>query len=233
MKVLNKICTNCKCDKAISDFPNCKLSKDGKRSLCKKCQNIYSKEHKRKKRWKNKQNLINERINLEGEIWCDIVGYEGLYQASNMGRIYSIKYSTIMFQSTKKVSDDYICKTVKLQKDANIKGFGVHRLIALTFIPNPENKPEVDHIDNNPSNNQASNLQWATKGDQTRWAYERGRDRKGGDKAHTAKLTNEQVKELRLKYKNGVTYSELKKQYQISESSLSNIIKNRTYKDAI
>lgn len=233
MKVLNKICTKCKLDKVLNDFPKCKLSKDGKRSWCTKCQNVYSKEYKREKRWLVKQKNINQRINLPDEVWLPIVGYEGKYEVSDKGRVYSIKYGTIMFQSKKKCTATYECRTVKLQNEGNIKGFGVHRLVALAHIPNPNNLPEVDHIDNDPTNNNKNNLQWSTKGDQIRWAYERGRDRKGGDKAHTAKFTNEQVKELRLKYKNGVRFFELKKQYSISETSLCSIIKNKTYKDAI
>ena len=54
---------------------------------------------------------------------------------------------------------------IRLCKDGNIKNFSVHRLVALHYIPNPENKPQVDHIDRNKLNNHVSNLRWATQSD--------------------------------------------------------------------
>lgn len=230
MKANNKICPVCNIKKDAKFFNNHVKAKDGLQYSCKDC------EHKRKNAYDaNKRELkikkaISDRINLDGEIWVPITGYEQDYQVSNMGRIYSLRFICIMFQSVRQDNG----RSVKLQKDGvHIKSHKVHRLVAKEFVPNPDNKPEVDHIDNNPSNNIYTNLQWGTRGDQIKWAYERGRDRKGGERAVTAKLTNEQVRELRQKYKNGVRFFELKKQYSISESSLSSIIKNRTYKDAI
>lgn len=173
-----------------------------------------------------------KRVNLEGESWLPVVGYEGAYEVSDMGRVYSVSFGRIMFQSTKKVTEQYSCKTVKLQFLGEIKGVGVHRLVALAHIPNPDNMPEVDHIDNDPLNNKKSNLQWGTHGDNIKWSYERGRDRRIGELSNSAKLTNTQVSELREKYRNGARFTELRNIYNISESSLSQIIKNRTYKTA-
>lgn len=96
------------------------------------------------------------------EIWKDVVGYEGLYQVSNLGRVKSIifpknKDGKILKQRIRK---GYL--RIQLYKNKIAKDFGVHRLVALAFIPNPYNKPEIDHIDGIPSNNNVSNLKWCT-----------------------------------------------------------------------
>lgn len=228
--MLEKKCFKCKIVKCHDDFNNHKKSKDGKQHYCRKCEN----ENKRisdgiKRQIKHEIELL-QRDNLEGEIWLPVIGYEGYYEVSDLGRVYSIRYGVIMFQSTKKVGNEYKSKTVKLQNGSGIKGFGVHRLVGFAHIPNPENLPEIDHIDNDATNNIKSNLQWCTRADQIKWAYERGRDRRFGEKGSAAKLTNSQVSELRSKYKNGVRFMDLIKLYGISQTSLCSIIKNRTYK---
>lgn len=100
------------------------------------------------------------------EIWKDIKGYEGLYQVSNLGRVKSLE-RIVNFGNQQRIVKEKILsprdngngyKTVCLQS----KYFYIHRLVAQTFIPNPDNKPQVDHIDTNKSNNCVDNLRWAT-----------------------------------------------------------------------
>ena len=99
------------------------------------------------------------------EIWKDIEGYEGLYQVSNMGRVKSLGNGSSNNSKEKILKErnrnkkGY--KMVALYK-ANKKEFSIHRLVAQAFIPNPKNKPCIDHIDTNPSNNRVENLRWAT-----------------------------------------------------------------------
>jgi hypothetical protein len=107
------------------------------------------------------------------EIWKDIPGYEGKYKISNYGKVVSYSW-TRFFGTDNKARIDYpeIQKKIHINKDGypvvglSIKGkekkFRVHKLVALTFIPNPENKPEVNHKDANKQNNHVNNLEWAT-----------------------------------------------------------------------
>jgi hypothetical protein len=112
--------------------------------------------------------------NLEGEIWKDVVGYEG-YQVSNLGRIKSLdkrvnisgflKYPTTKIRKGKilrqsKDKDGYL--KVALFKDREKKYLRVHRIVAMTFIPNPENKKTVDHKNTIVDDNRVENLQWFT-----------------------------------------------------------------------
>jgi hypothetical protein len=83
--------------------------------------------------------------------------YEGYYSAEEDGRIFSHKTNEYL---TPNYNRRYLKFT--LCKDGVRKDKDVHRLIAMTFIPNPDNKPTVDHIDQNKHNNRVSNLRWAT-----------------------------------------------------------------------
>lgn len=93
------------------------------------------------------------------EIWKDIPGYEGLYQVSNCGQVRSIKNgrTRLLSQSRRK---GYFA--VDLSKNGKAKTQSVHRLVAMAFVPNPCNFPEVNHRDETVSNNTADNLEWCT-----------------------------------------------------------------------
>ena len=100
------------------------------------------------------------------EIWKDIEDYEG-YQVSNFGRVRSLdRYNSrgywIKGCILKPIMDKKGYLTVGLSKNNHIKSFKVHRLVALHFIPNIENKPEIDHINTIKTDNRVENLRWVT-----------------------------------------------------------------------
>lgn len=102
------------------------------------------------------------------EIWKDIEGYEGLYQVSNMGRVKSLTRNRRGRNNAPNPIQGRILKQhiyfgycyISLCKNRKYKGFRVHRLVAHAFIPNPDNLPQVNHRDENKTNNCIDNLEW-------------------------------------------------------------------------
>lgn len=107
---------------------------------------------------------------LYKEVWKDIKEFEGFYQISNLGRVRSLDREVKRSEEIMKVKGKIIkahlntkgYKVVDLYKDGKRKHKHVHYLIAKAFIPNPDNKSFIDHIDTNKTNNNISNLRWCT-----------------------------------------------------------------------
>ena len=95
------------------------------------------------------------------EIWKDKKDYEGHYQVSNCGRVKSIKFGKERI--LKPVPNSFGYLFVNLCKDGKVKAFTVHRLVAEAFIPNPNNYKEVNHKDEDKSNNVVTNLEWCDR----------------------------------------------------------------------
>ena len=109
---------------------------------------------------------------MKKEIWKDIEGYENLYKISNHGRIKSLKRKRIgegvrNYKVNEKIlkkridSGGYL--RIALYKNSKAKHLSIHRLVAKHFVENPEGKPEVNHIDEDKSNNYFKNLEWSTR----------------------------------------------------------------------
>lgn len=92
------------------------------------------------------------------EIFKDIEGYSGLYQISNIGNVKSLKFGKERILKPVKDGKKYLC--VNLCKQGKQKMCKVHRLVAETFIDNPNNLPQVNHKDEDKTNNASSNLEW-------------------------------------------------------------------------
>ncbi len=111
-------------------------------------------------------------------MWQDIKDYEGQYQISDEGEVYSTpldgKPHKLLKQKVGKYSHTNY-KRVTLCKNGKVKTYSVHRLVALAFIPNIENKPDINHIDNNGENNSVGNLEWVTKIENMEHSSKQGR----------------------------------------------------------
>lgn len=102
--------------------------------------------------------------------WCDIPDFEGLYQISDQGEVFSVKTNRLL--SLKPSKNGYVY--VGLRKDGNTSWKRVHRLVAMCFVDNPNNYDIVMHLDNNKSNNVYTNLKWGTISENTKQAFEDG-----------------------------------------------------------
>lgn len=172
------------------------------------------------------------------EIWKDIQGYEGLYQVSNFGRVKSldrklknrwgdfIRSGKVMVTNK---SNRYFA--INLFTNWQFKHCKIHKLVAAAFVPNPNNKPQINHIDGIKSNNHADNLEWVTQAENMQHAKKMGlRPNFKGEKNPCAKLTDEKVTEIRSKYKEGsTTYRKLGAEYGVSFSVIYNIMRGKNW----
>jgi len=106
------------------------------------------------------------------EIWKPVVGYEGLYDASNIWNVKSLKFNRTWKEKLLKgrIWNWYL--RVCLYKDLLHNNFTIHRIIAQTFIPNTENKPCVNHINWIKTDNRVENLEWVTNKENTKHAFD-------------------------------------------------------------
>lgn len=122
---------------------------------------------------------------------------------------------------------------VMIKTNGKLRGFKVHRLVAQTFIPNPDNKPCVNHIDNDKTNNKLENLEWVTYLENTahairqgRMKYPKGRKRELGN---NSKLFEHQVSEIRVLKSQGDTNVAIAKRYGVHHSTVARIVTNKTW----
>lgn len=156
------------------------------------------------------------------EEWKWIEGYEGRYKVYRDGRIWSelnerfLKgsrsrgYSTIIFGR---------------------RGYIVHRLVAIAFIPNPENKPEVNHKNGIKNDNRVENLEWATTKENHHHARATGLLNYVGEIHHMSKLTAIQVIDIRTKHMNGESLNTLALKYDVSNITIRRIVCGKIWKE--
>lgn len=170
------------------------------------------------------------------ELWKDIVGYEGIYQISNLGNVRSLNRVVIRGKvkqkrkgkvlSNYKIGKGYYA--VRLCK----KMYPIHRLVALHFLKNKDNKPCVNHIDGNKLNNSASNLEWCTLKENTEHAYKNNLMKpRLGETNGSSKLSEKEVKHIRKIWKSNL-YSKtyIAALFNVSIVTVSNIIKNKSWR---
>jgi hypothetical protein len=158
------------------------------------------------------------------EIWKDIVGYESLYQISNLGRVKSIANGKDLIMNGT-VNKGYI--RVVLSKDSKPKLHFVHRLVLYAFATNPKNKKTINHINGLKADNRLDNLEWATHTENNQHAIQNGLNNNKGGKCHLSKIV--------LNTQTGIFYDCIKDAAKTTNFNLhsvynqvSGIIKNRT-----
>lgn len=172
------------------------------------------------------------------EIWAPVKGYENLYEVSNLGRVRSLgrmikgktrsgidadRYHKGKLRALQRDSNGYL--HVGLSRNGVVKIYRVHRLVAEAFIDNPKGLPEVNHKDENRTNNNANNLEWCTH--QYNNAY--GNKCPKGEKNAMSKLTTEQVKEIRRRRLSGEMLKTIAADYGISINHVCNIASGKRW----
>lgn len=182
-----------------------------------------------------------------GEMFHPVVGYETTHVVSNYGRL--IRLAVVPFGGAKL---DYRMKEAKVVRiKANNIGYvkgatvlkgnnatpvqlhSIHRLVALAFLPNIENKSDVNHKDGNKKNNHVSNLEWMTRKENQQHAYKTGlfKNLKKGEEAGMAKLKGADIPVIRkLYFEDGLSWHEIAKRYGVTYQAIYGIIKGKTWK---
>ena len=162
-----------------------------------------------------------------------ITGYNGNYFVSDDGVVFSrprrgSKGGALLQQLN---SNGYLCVDLRLGKKK--KKELVHRLVALAFLENPENKLCVNHKDGNKKNNSVENLEWCSHSDNMKHAIVTGLNVVPvltGEKHPRNKLSEEEVRQIRTLHNNGATCSIIAKKFCITKRQVYNIIKNKHWK---
>lgn len=173
------------------------------------------------------------------EVWKDIHGYEGIYQVSNTGKVKKLYREWFGRNGGLRTSEERIFTPHYskfgynhhcLIKAGKTKDVRVCRLVALAFIPNPENKPFVNHKDGNKANDHVDNLEWNTHSENDLHAFRIGlRKSPRGSLNGASKVTEEIVIKIRKEYKGG-RYVDLAKKYGLCPNHIGQIIRKNTWK---
>lgn len=166
------------------------------------------------------------------EIWKDIKGYEGLYQVSNLGRVKSLDTIDRLHRKHKS-NIKHQCNNgngyliVNLKHNGKQKNHLVHRIVATTFLENPDNKREVNHKDGNKQNNCVDNLEFVTRSENIKHAFKMGLNKNLKGVNHPKfKLTIEQVKFIKehaKPYDSEYSFEILGRRFNISSTVVKKI----------
>ncbi len=176
---------------------------------------------------------------MSKEIWLPVKGFGGRYWVSSLGRFKSldmviVRKNGVVVKKKGRIVKQHFNHSMYLQIAFSMHGKmsmnRSHRVIAKMFIPNPENKPEVNHLNGIRHDNRVENLEWCTPKENTQHAFRTGLVKfPNGDNHHLSKLTFEKAKEIRRRIKNGETGKELSSIYNVSESIISQIKTNKRW----
>ena len=176
------------------------------------------------------------------EIWKIIENTDEQYSVSNLGNVKSNERTIFrsngrphyIRERVLKQGTDNNYKKVSLKINGKFNTKAVHRLVALSFIPNPDNKPQVNHIDGNPSNNLVTNLEWVTNSENQLHAYNTlDRKPQSGENNGMSKLTYDDVLYIREQALTRGRYygrKELALKFNVSEGTIKEVVTNKIWK---
>ncbi len=174
------------------------------------------------------------------EIWKDVIGWENYYQISNTGYVRSKDRYMRHYQGGLALLKGKLLSPNRVKgylvatffKDEHRERWLIHRLVAIHFISNPENKPTVNHKNTIKNDNRADNLEWATDSEQQIHAVKNGlRDNTMGEKNNLSKVKNEDVIKMRELYATGNFFQrEIADMFGLTEEHCHKIINRKAWK---
>ena len=166
--------------------------------------------------------VLSAGIFMEEEIWKQINRPPYSYYVSNLGNIKNKNFNGRGYEKTLSLISKK--KRGYLQVTINKKCLMVHRLVALSFIPNPQNKPQINHINNITSDNRVENLEWCTPQENMDHMIRQNRQNTPTEfRLPITKLSNEQTKEIKERANNGEGTNALSKEFGVSAPTISDI----------
>ena len=175
----------------------------------------------------------------ESEEWRDVPGFAGIYQTSNKGRVRSIdRQGETCYGATRNLTGKVVAKTGGKREYLRVstRKYGVmfvHRLVALTWIPNPLSLPVINHIDGDKQNNHPSNLEWCTQAHNVTHAIKTGLTKKAhlkkGDLSISAKLTEKKVAEIKKRLIDGERSVDLAREFGVVKGTIGEIKAGRSW----
>ena len=173
------------------------------------------------------------------EVWKDVIGYEGYYQISNYGLVKSLDRVVDKNIGQKKLLKSRLLKQgidkdgykhVILYKNGRGSIFKTHKLVAIAFIDNPNNKKEINHKNGVKTDNKIENLEWCTRSENVKHAFKNGLKKPIFGETHvSSKLSEEQAIKIKYGHKD-LTQYQIADLYNINQANISDIRLGKTWK---
>lgn len=168
---------------------------------------------------------------MKKEEWVDVPDTNGQYRISNFGRVYSLPRKRVRGGLLKCTPDSGGYPIVNIYYKEKRMPVRVHRLVAISFISNPDNLPQVNHKNGNRGDNRVENLEWITNAGNARHAFDTGLNRNFGENNYASKLTENDIRTIRKMGECGFVHQLIADNFKVDRKTISDILHGLTWKN--